>query len=298
MPSAPCTTVTRRSVRARRCRSSKASGSSRTISRNSHTCSCLGVLVWAASMTCSSITARVVASVTRRATRSIIRICSASRSPRRNPSQTGGQPGSDPAGAGEQAAYLVGLIAQHHRQLIGDKFSGPRPTWFAPVSLIGGGGVFGASQVGVAQRRLGEPRLGFRGVAAGIGHRLPSPATVVSVVVVLVVFPRHGFIVTVTSDMFRTYGRKLVVCPPSHSAPYVIERQASRLVQDRFVSQTDDSPCRGSFGARRNRRARRGVTASAVLVVAPSSTRQDRRSPDRAAACRADEDHRGTPCDH
>jgi hypothetical protein len=65
-------------------------GSRRTMSRSSHTVSCFGDFVCAASITFSSMETRVCGSVALRATRSITRTCSASKSPRWNASQTVG----------------------------------------------------------------------------------------------------------------------------------------------------------------------------------------------------------------
>ena len=180
MPSAPCTTVTRRSAKARRCRCSNASGSNRTTSRNSQTWSCFGVRVCAASMAWSSMAARVAASVTRRATRSMTRICSASTSPRRNASQTVGRPVGESAGAGEQAAHLVGLITQQQRQLVGHKLTRLRPFQLAHIRNGCISGFFGDPRIGVAHRRLGQPSRGRCGLPAGIRHRLPRRGAVVT----------------------------------------------------------------------------------------------------------------------
>jgi len=99
-----------------------------------------------------------------------------------------GQAPGEPAGPGKQAAHVIGLVAQHHRKLIGYEF-----TWFGPLDSGRTGGCGSGG-------RLCEPRIAYRTVApasrasaaappACICHRLVGRSRIASIV------PRYEFIV-------------------------------------------------------------------------------------------------------
>ena len=114
--------------------------------------------------------ASVDASVTRRATRSITPDLLSIQIATPEPLPDGGQVFRHPAAAGQQAAHRVGLVAQQQREFIGDEFAGLRPArpgWAAVGLLVGD------PAIGVAHRRLGQPRLCFRSVPACSSHRRP-----------------------------------------------------------------------------------------------------------------------------
>ena len=106
----------------------------------------------------------------------------------------GGQTCGESPGAGQQAAHLVGLIPQQQRQFVGHKLTRLRPLQVATIRNGCGSGFFGDPHIGVAHRRLGQPRRSRCGFPAGIRHRLPGRGSVMLVSIVLVI-PRHAFIV-------------------------------------------------------------------------------------------------------
>ena len=121
----------------------------------------------------------------------------------------GGQTCGGAAGAGEQAAHLVGRITQQQRQLVGHKLTRLRPFQIAETRRGCGSGFVGDPRIGVAHRRLRQPRRGRCGLPAGIRHRLPGRRAVMLAItlVTVLVIPRHNFMVAATTDSFRTYER-------------------------------------------------------------------------------------------
>jgi hypothetical protein len=103
----------------------------------------------------------------------------------------------------------TGLVAQHHRQLIGNEFPRFGPCESRHLRFWCSSGLFGDPGIGIPDRHLGQPSLGSSNLPAGISHRVPTGGFVV------VFFPCHAFIVAATTDSFRTYGRKVRMCPSS-----------------------------------------------------------------------------------
>jgi hypothetical protein len=84
----------------------------------------------------------------------------------------GGQAPGEPAGPGKQAAHVIGLVAQHHRKLIGYEF-----TWLGPLDSgrtggCGSGGRLCEPRIGVSHR---SPRLAAPARPPPPGVHLPPP---------------------------------------------------------------------------------------------------------------------------
>jgi hypothetical protein len=109
------------------------------------------------------------------------------------------QAGSEPARPGQQAAHRIGLIPQHHRQLIGDKFTRLGPVRSRHIAIRCSSGFLCDPSIGVPHRHFGQPSLRSRSLPASIRHRLPR------IRCGLFVIPRHAFIVAAPTDRFRTY---------------------------------------------------------------------------------------------
>jgi hypothetical protein len=93
---------------------------------------------------------------------------------------------------------VIRLVAQHHRQLIGHKLSrvGTLKSPQAGTSSVSC--LFSDPSIGVPHCRLGEPSQRSRSLSTCVGNRLVPSETVV------LIFPRHAFIVAATTDSFRT----------------------------------------------------------------------------------------------
>jgi hypothetical protein len=99
------------------------------------------------------------------------------------------------------ALECLGLIPQYHRQLIGNEFPRFGPLESRHLRFWCGSGLFADPGIGVPDRQLGQPSLRSSNLPAGISHRVPTGGLVV------LFFPCHAFIVTATTDSFRTRER-------------------------------------------------------------------------------------------
>jgi hypothetical protein len=176
MPSGPCTTVTRRSAKARRCRCWKANGSSCTTSRSSHTWSCFGDLVLRRldRLIVDGVEGGGLGDSARHSINKPdlvgVQLAAAERLPH------GRQAIGEATGACQQAAHRVGLVTQHHRQLVGDELTRPAATGAAGPDA--GGGALGEPGVSGVHRCFCQP--GERGRRLPPGITTASLATAVS----------------------------------------------------------------------------------------------------------------------
>jgi len=99
----------------------------------------------------------------------------------------------------QQAAHRVGLVTQHHRQLVGDELTRPGATVAAGPDA--GGGVLGEPGVSVVHRCFCQPSERGRCLPPGIHHCIPSHRSV------LMIVPRHESMLAATTDTFRTRER-------------------------------------------------------------------------------------------
>ena len=113
----------------------------------------------------------------------------------------GGQVVGEPPGAGQQAAHLVGLLTQDHGQLVGHKLTRLGTVGLQHIRCRSGSTLVRDPHIGVSDGRFGEPRHSRRGFPACIRHSLASRAAVV------VVIPRHAYMLAVRTDIFRTHER-------------------------------------------------------------------------------------------